>query len=217
MAWFRQLPENEWCECQLLWIMFNVQTPPFWSVVLLLPLLATAQAPTNGPSSQATQRTDYVGKGSPCLFDFERGVVPDCIHAGAGKLFVSEQYLHQLTFDSSGLAPIRSEAAPYGWMYVNRKGKVVITGVPTLDNWADEFHEGLVRTVKNGKVGFANRKGKLVIPPNYDWAWPFENGVAEVCNGCREECTGDCEHRIMVGGKRFQINRHGALLRQLPQ
>ena len=154
-------------------------------------------------------------QGSPCLFEFERGVVPDCIYADtAGRLFVAPQYVSQLNFDSSGLAPIRSEAPPYGWMYVSRRGKIVVTGVPSIDNWADEFHEGLVRTVKNGKVGFANRRGEIVIAPSYDWAWPFEKGLAEVCNGCHEECPDQaCEYRTMVGGKRFHINRNGKVVR----
>ena len=49
-------------------------------------------------------------------------------------------------------------------MYVSRKGKVVIWGVPVMDNGADSFHDGLVRIVRNGKYGFANRGGEVVIP-----------------------------------------------------
>jgi len=169
--------------------MRNTQRAIALFAVLLLSPFSSAQS----SSTSRSEQQDSLGKGSPCLFEFERGVVPDCIQKGkAGKLFVAPQYVKELDFDSGGLAPIRSEAPPYGWMYVNRRGVVVIIGVPTWDNWADEFHDGLVRIVKSGKVGFANRKGDVVIPPIYDWAWPFENGVATVCNGCHlEECLGE--------------------------
>jgi len=53
---------------------------------------------------------------------------------------------------------------------------------------ADEFSDGLVRTVINQKYGFADRHGKIVIAPKYDGAFPFEHGYAIVCIGCRETC-----------------------------
>jgi hypothetical protein len=178
--------------------------------LLLLTTACLAQAPkskSKHPDGGAT------AKGSPCLFNGERGVVPDCIHKTAtGKLFVASRYVKELDFDSSGLAPVRSEGPPYGWVYVNRKGEAVITDVPTYDNGADDFSEGLVRIVRNGKVGFADRQGKIVIPPVYDWAWPFDHGAALACNGCREKCAGDCEHQWMEGGEWFHINRKGQVL-----
>ncbi len=153
------------------------------------------------------------GAGTPCLFQFERGVVADCIRKTAGGLIISARYLNELEFDKYGLAPVRSESAPYGWMYVNRSGTVVVSGVPTFDNWADEFHDGLVRFVENGKYGFANRQGKIVIPASYDWASPFEKGVASICNGCHlQQCTGDCEHRAMEGGQWAAIDTHGKVI-----
>jgi hypothetical protein len=113
------------------------------------------------------------------LFDFERGEVPDCVRENsAGQLSIAAQYLSELTFDANGLAAVLSHEK--GWMYVNRKGKVLIRGVVRMENGLDSFHNGLVRFVRNKKYGFANRKGQIVIPPVYDGALNFDNGVTKV-------------------------------------
>ena len=152
------------------------------------------------------------GPTTSCLFDFERGEVPDCIRrTAAGELLVSRQVLTLLDFDSFGLVPVRS--ARDGWMYVSRTGRVVISGVPIVDNWADSFHDGLVRVVRNEKYGFANRKGQVVISAKYDAAMNFENGKATVCNRCESKCADhDCEHHVFAGGEWFQINTQGMVV-----
>lgn len=153
--------------------------------------------------------------GAPCLFDFERGEVPDCVREDAtGKLFIAPQLLKELPFDSYGLAAVLSPKR--GWMYVSRTGRVVISGVPWMDNGADSFHNGLVRTVKDEKYGFANRKGQLVIPAVYDGAETFQNGRAAVCKGCTSICVDrECEHHFFKGGEWFQINTKGTVVAPL--
>ena len=37
-----------------------------------------------------------------------------------------------------------------------------------FDNGPDELSDGLIRIVKNNKIGFADSEGKIVIEPNYD-------------------------------------------------
>jgi hypothetical protein len=172
------------------------------------------QAPPSPADQPAFPTLD--GPATSCLFDFERGEVPDCIRQAAdGKLFVSQEVLKLLQFDSFGLAPVLS--AKEGWMYVNRKGRVVIRGVPVMDNGADWFHNGLVRIVRNGKYGFANRRGQLVISPVYDGALNFEKGLATVCQGCKSKCSApnDCEYHIFAGGHWFQIDTKGTVVARL--
>jgi hypothetical protein len=173
-------------------------------------------------------------KAGSCSLPYS-GVINNCLSRHQdGTVFISPEVLKQLKFDSHGLAPVRVEedCGPgpvrveenpcHLWMYVNRKGRVVINGVPTFDNLADEFHGGLLRTVVNGKYGFANRKGRIVIKPAYDWASGFDHGYAEVCNHCHEMCVmpgkvvelqsmPGCDHRIMQGGEWFKIDKKGAL------
>jgi len=146
-------------------------------VFLLLVIAANSpgQDTLKQPPKQPTGRGNVPSEGATdttCLFDFERGEVPNCVRESTtGKLFIARQVLKELQFDSYGLAAVLSPKK--GWMYVRRTGRVVVTGVPTMDNGADPFHDGLVRTVKNEKYGFANRKGQLVIPPVYDGAMNF--------------------------------------------
>ena len=92
-------------------------------------------------------------------------------------------------------------------------------------NWADEFFEGLVRTVVNGKYGFADRHGNIIIATKYDWVSPFTHGYAAVCMGCRETCAKpdnmaagsdvDCEHHIVTGGEWFKINKTGRVVSRM--
>jgi hypothetical protein len=183
--------------------------------------LSTAPTPLRLASSteEASQRQTGVetsrDAGTPCLFDFERGEVPNCImKSTTGDLFIAPQYLKDLEFDSHGLAAVRSPID--GWMYVNRKGKVVIRGVAVMDNGADTFHDGLVRIVRDKKYGFANRSGQIVIPPVYDGATNFQNGNARVCKGCQDKCAEPtCEHHVFSGGDWFLINVKGAILRKI--
>lgn len=85
-----------------------------------------------------------------------------------------------------------------------------------MDNWADTFHDGLVRLVRKGKYAFANRSGQVVVPPIYDGAMQFDKGVAEVCKGCKSECASpDCEYHLFGGGEWFRINTKGAVLGRL--
>ena len=161
-------------------------------------------------NKQTTHGTGLTG--TPCLFDFERGEVPNCVRESAtGYLFIAPEFLKELEFDSHGLVAVLSPKE--GWMYVSRSGKVVIRGVPVMDNGADSFHEGLVRIVRNGKYGFANRVGQVVIPAIYDGAMNFENGHAVVCKGC--ETSREGEHHFFSGGVWFRINTKGTVLARI--
>ncbi len=52
--------------------------------------------------------------------------------------------------------------------------------------------EGLIRVVKNGKIGFADAKTyALVIEPQFDCAFPFENGKAKVSKQCKTVKDGE--------------------------
>ena len=80
------------------------------------------------------------------------------------------------------------------------------------DNGPDYFVEGLARSPRDGKVGFVNERLELVVPREWDFAFPFADGVARVCTGCavrREE--GD-EHSEVVGGSWGYVDREGRLL-----
>lgn len=53
----------------------------------------------------------------------------------------------------------------------------------TYDNGPDYPSDGLIRIQENGEIGYANLDGKIVIPPSFEGAYPFNNGVAFICEG----------------------------------
>ena len=86
-----------------------------------------------------------------------------------------------------------------------------------MDTWADIFHDGLVRVVRNDKFGFANRKGQIVISANYDGATTFERGKVKVCIHCMSKCVDhECEVHVFAGGEWFQINTKGIVVARIP-
>ena len=159
-----------------------------------------------------TQKTESPA-GTPCLFSLARGEVPNCVYTKFnGRRFISPRYLKALSFDRYGLATVRVDD---GWMYVDRHGNALITGVPTVDNGPDYFRDGLVRFVKDEKYGFADRKGRIVIQPIYDGAMPFEEGKAKVCQGCVIKRTG--EYQFFSGGRWILLDTKGATKKVAPQ
>ncbi len=148
----------------------------------------------------------------PCSYDHRaEGVATyqECLgRDSSGRVYIPAERASTLKFDSHGLAPVWGERE--GWMYVNREGRAVVTGVAAMDNWADLFHDGLVRVKRGDKWGFADRQGREVIPVTYDGALNFNNGMAKVCVGCRSKCqASDCEHREFTGGEWKCINTRG--------
>lgn len=168
--------------------------------------LNPAQHPVDTNGTQESHR------GKPCMFDPQRGENPDCVQVRAdGSLVVAARYVKQLPYTSDGLAAVWIAGE---WTYVNRRGLAIITGVPSVDNGPDEFHDGLVRFVRDKKYGFANRKGEVVIAPRYDGALPFENDRAKVCSGCVNKCLDrDCEHHTFSGGQWFIVSKDGVVLK----
>ena len=108
-------------------------------------------------------------------------------------------------YDENGLSYLYSSV---GVFYFNQSGLVRKTLM--RDNGPDDFRDGLARTEWQGKIGFFDKALTVVIEPLYDFAFPFENGIAVVCNGCAERTTG--EHTELVGGFWGAINKKGEII-----
>ncbi len=87
----------------------------------------------------------------------------------------------EVAFNKSGVAHILTQD---GWVAINRKKKVLYKPF-IYDNGPDYVQEGLLRFVEIGKMGFVNEAGKKVIKAQFDFVFPFENGRARFCNGCK--------------------------------
>jgi len=77
------------------------------------------------------------------------------------------------------------------WMIMDSQ-KTALYEVFIYDNGPDYEADGLIRVVKNGKIGYADAKTYvIVIEPQFDCAFPFENGKAKVSNQCKTVKDGE--------------------------
>lgn len=90
---------------------------------------------------------------------------------------------------------------------VNRN-KEVIFDAYLFDNGPDYISDGLFRIKRNGKIGFANQSGKIVIPPKYTCAFPFEDGKAKVAYTCTI-LKDDMGHSTSESDGWFYIDKFG--------
>lgn len=125
-----------------------------------------------------------------------------------GEISLNDKTFKQVWFNKDGLADIRIHDGIY---YINKNAELVRTHL--FDNGPDYFIDGLARTIKNNKFGFINKKLTVVIKPEYDFAFPFVNGQAKVCNGCSLKPVG--EHKAVVGGQWGVIDKKGNVVTEI--
>ncbi len=102
----------------------------------------------------------------------------------------------------------------------NRKGEFLFTPF-FFDNGPDYISEGLFRIVKNNKIGFADREGNVVIPPNFGFATPFQHGLSFYCVECsfyRDSIDADVEHNLRLNPDKWGIlGKDGTILNNYVQ
>lgn len=77
------------------------------------------------------------------------------------------------------------------WVLVDEQN-TVLYDVFIYDNGPDAAADGLYRIVKDGKIGYADAAtNAIVIEPQYDCAYPFENGKAKVSTNCKTVKDGE--------------------------
>jgi hypothetical protein len=99
----------------------------------------------------------------------------------------------------------------YRWVAIDRNENVLFD-IYTFDNGPDYVSEGLFRVKRNGKIGFANENGEVVIPCVYECAFPFKDGLAKVGLTCtyQDHNGKGCNHEQPTSSDWFYINRTGA-------
>jgi hypothetical protein len=169
-----------------------------------LPVRAGAQTPGEAKGAQEVGCA-YWPNATASSPDVELGSYERCGREKAdGTAEIAARHLAALDFGPDtgpqGLATLRLGQHFY---YVRRDGRSA--RVPDLDNWADDFADGLVRTVRTvdgvEKVGYLDTRLEVAIPPRYDWGFPFADGRAVVCIGCRLDTPDDDGHRSVSGGR----------------
>ena len=121
------------------------------------------------------------------------------------SVHMSQEALKKINFHNQEIIAINIKNKFY---YVRKDGKMIET--LEYDGQADEFSDGLARTKIDGKIGFFNSNLEIVLKPIYDFAFPFHNGISEICMGCKDEG----EESLLNGGKWKKINREGLVVEE---
>jgi hypothetical protein len=100
-----------------------------------------------------------------------------------------------------------SQTADGKWVVMDAS-KTPLYDVFIYDNGPDYEAEGLIRVVRNGKIGYADAKTYvLVIEPQFDCAFPFEGGKAKVSNQCKT--VKDGEHSVWESDAWQYVDKQG--------
>ena len=175
----------------------------FGAVAALLPLLALSCLAHAG---EACYRRDT---GRP-------DVLPGCKQTAPGTLVISAAALAALQFDENGLAALQAgagEPTPEG-LYALARTTLVKDELhyARFDRAFGQFLGQSKRSAKAGRIGYYDTQLQPAFAERFDWGFPFENGSAEVCNGCHEGPPDAGGHTGIVGGTHFRIDRQGAHL-----
>lgn len=117
------------------------------------------------------------------------------------------RFLHSFT-DTILTYGIVTESSESGFELVgiNQKGQRLYE-VYLFDNGPDYVEEGMFRILRNGKTGFADTTGNIVIEPQFGCAFPFSGGKAKVAYDCTLVAAG--EHTTMQSESWFYIDKQG--------
>ena len=100
-----------------------------------------------------------------------------------------------------------------GFVAIDRQQHVLYKVFP-YDNGPDYISNGLFRILKDDYIGYADAiTGKVVIKPQFDCAYPFQNEVAKVSKNCTIHSDG--EHKVWTSNNWFYIDKAGRKTNQL--
>lgn len=131
-----------------------------------------------------------------------------------GSIAINAQFTKAFPFSKFGVADVLTRSQE--WYKIDTSGHILYKSY-FFDNASDYYCSNLTRFVDKGKIGFADRSGKITIPASFDFAMPFSfsEPITVVCSGCHEEVckTDNPQHCFvpgeMVGGKWGAIDING--------
>jgi hypothetical protein len=94
-----------------------------------------------------------------------------------------------------------------GWTAIDAEGKTRFRPF-VIDNHPDGFKGNRARFQANGLIGYYDSTFKVRIPAAYDFAEPFDGGLAKICMGCGK--VRDGEYHLVVSGKWGFIDTTGS-------
>ncbi|MFT5822338.1 MAG: hypothetical protein ACI8ZM_003594 [Crocinitomix sp.] len=115
-------------------------------------------------------------------------------------------FMWQRIIRDYGIVRQKQKNGYYKRIGINNRGEYLFD-VYIFDNSSDYTVEGRFRIKKDGKIGFANEKGEIVIEPQFECAGYFQNGKARVTYKCTLVPNG--EYHSVKNATWFYIDRDG--------
>ena len=126
-----------------------------------------------------------------------------------GKTMIPSDTYTKLMTDTFHTYAIVLTKNDYRWVVIDRKQQEKYE-IFKYDNGPDYPSDGLFRMVKDGKIGYADAATfEVVISPQFDCAFPFENGRAKVSKDCQKNTVGD--HQEWTSDDWQMVDRNGKL------
>lgn len=116
-------------------------------------------------------------------------------------------YIFTAEFDKIAFVLLKDRKGVYA---IDRNEKILFQ-ICSYEIGPDIVSNGLFRIIENGKIGFANMNGEIVIKPRFQFVYPFqENGFAIFCeNGTWSMLD---KYIPVIKGKWGVINRQGVVV-----
>jgi hypothetical protein len=156
-----------------------------------------------GCARKSADKKDYLYKIVEGKFD-EFGVKTGYVNSQGDTVIALGKYLYCYSDTLKNYAVVMKNS---GDIVAIDKSDSELFKVFKYDNGPDYFSEGLFRIVKNGKIGYADRDGNIIIEPQFVCAFPFNSGRAKVSTDCNIEKNG--EHLIWQSENWFYIDKTG--------
>ena len=138
------------------------------------------------------------------------------------KVLDSAKYYVSMSGSDFGYFAIFGKKNHAGWSAIDSNENVLFQvyntsfGEPT----PDYLIEYKIRIIdESDKIGFANDKGRIIIPPQFEIATSFHNGKAIIGSKCEKipwnehAKEGDCHHYSIICKNHGYINEAGKILK----
>lgn len=124
----------------------------------------------------------------------------------SGKVIIKPQYQQAMDFTKEKVSFVVHNNR---WVCIDTKNNILLEAF-IYDNGPDYYSENFARFIENKKIGYFDSYCKKKISASFDFAYPFENGYAKVCNGCESKLDG--EHYTIFGGNNGMIDKKGKIV-----
>lgn len=128
------------------------------------------------------------------------------------KVLDSAKYYVALNgFDYGYFAILGKKGSP-GWSAIDANENILFQVYNTSfgEPSPDYLIENKIRIIdENGKIGFANDKGKIIIKPQFEIVTSFHNGFAIIAEKCKKIPWGNHEHDDGCKHYSIECEKHG--------